>query len=63
MVKEGRPLPRAAQEVIDHINTHLSTLGSEGAADTRVAGNRLRVVGAQRGRPSDVGPCCFRFLP
>lgn len=49
MVKEGRPLPRAAQEVIDHINAHLSTLGSDHASDSRTAGNRLRLVRGRRG--------------
>ena len=49
MVKEGRPLPRAAQEVIDSINTYLSTLSTDSVDDTRVASNRLRLVGRQCG--------------
>ncbi len=49
MVKEGRPLPRAAQEVIDSINTYLSTLSTDSVDDTRVASNRLRLVGMQCG--------------
>ncbi|AST35392.2 LysR family transcriptional regulator [Ralstonia solanacearum] len=48
MVKEGRPLPRAAQEVINSVNAHLSTLTSDRTNDVRGGRGRLRVVETAR---------------
>lgn len=48
MVKEGRPLPRAAQEVINSVNAHLSTLTSDRGHDARAVRGRLRVVETTR---------------
>ncbi|WP_353627725.1 hypothetical protein ABNQ24_07140 [Ralstonia pseudosolanacearum] len=41
-------LADGTEEVIDNINAHLSTLGSDSVGDSRGAGNRLRLVGTRR---------------
>ncbi|WP_197339411.1 LysR family transcriptional regulator [Ralstonia solanacearum] len=45
IVKEGRPLPRAAQEAVARISAHLASLQSDNTHDEQNTQHQLRIVG------------------